>query len=241
METVDRLAQARAALSAGRRDEARILLISLVREDPTNIAAWLWLSGALDDVSQRRECLERVLAIDPNHAAARHGLEVLDMQTVADTAEETPPPPPSPAASAKRLGEYLVSQRFISQIQLDAALKEQQQEARYGRMTPLGDILLRRRWLTMHALTRALELQKVERAREGIGSSERLGEFLVKQHLISDRQLSEVIARQAALKRQGQNFQLGELLVLSGMVSRQQLQQAIDEHQHLFIKQIRDA
>ncbi len=240
MDTQSRFAQARAAIAAGRRDEGRTILVSILREAPTYVPAWLWLSGVLDDPAKRRECLERVLAIDPHNAAALHGLEVLDMQSVADSAREPTAAEAAAHQEAKvqRLGEYLVQQRMITQQQLDAALREQQQETRYGRMVPLGDILLRRRWLTLQALTRALELQKEDRVKAGVGSTERLGEYLVKQYIISERQLEEVIARQAALKRQGQSFQLGELLVLSGMISRQQLQRAIDEHQQQFMRQI---
>ncbi|HYF62265.1 MAG TPA: hypothetical protein VD886_05580 [Herpetosiphonaceae bacterium] len=190
----------------------------------------------LDEPDRRRECLERVLIIDPDNAAAKQGLEILDVQHIAESASSAPLPA-RPANTVKRLGEYLVQQHFITQTQLDAALREQEQESRYGRVVPLGDILLRRRWLTMQGLTKALELQKEERAKDG-GAINRLGEYLIENHLITAKQLTEVIARQAALKRQGQNFQLGELLVLSGMVSRQRLEQAIGEQQQSFQRQL---
>ena len=229
-------AQARNAIATGHREEGRRLLVAILREDPDFAPAWLWMSGVLDEPDRRRECLERVLILDPSNAAAKQGLEILDVQQIAESASSAPLPA-RPAHTVKRLGEYLVQQHFITQQQLDAALREQEQESRYGRVVPLGDILLRRRWLTMQGLTKALELQKEERAKDG-GSINRLGEYLIEHNLITSKQLTEVIARQAALKRQGQNFQLGELLVLSGMVSRQRLDQAIGEQQQSFQRQL---
>lgn len=60
-----------AALRAGRREVARRFLAQAVCADPGNATAWLWLSRCVDDVGQRRECLERVLRLDPADAAAR--------------------------------------------------------------------------------------------------------------------------------------------------------------------------
>ena len=241
MDIQSRFVQAKQAIMSGQRDQGRSLLINILRDDPKYIPAWLWLSGVLDDQTKRRECLERVLKLDPDNVAAHHGLEVLNMQLVANRAEPLPEPAETPeekVQTVKRLGEYLVKEGFITQRQLDSALTEQQQESRYGRMTPLGDILLSKRWLTMNALNKILDKQQKERQLFGLRSNRRLGEFLVKQNLISEKQLQEVVARQASLKRQGQDFQLGELLVLSGMLSRQQLQRAVDEHQTRFMQQL---
>jgi tetratricopeptide (TPR) repeat protein len=71
----DLLARGEAALRAGDRPRARELLSAAVRADPRSAQAWLWLAGALDDHAQQRECLERALALDPQNAAARRGLE----------------------------------------------------------------------------------------------------------------------------------------------------------------------
>lgn len=70
-----------AALKAGQRVRARALLQEVVREQPDNVAAWLWLSGTVDTDNERRECLERVLEVDPDNPHAKKGLERLGPRT----------------------------------------------------------------------------------------------------------------------------------------------------------------
>jgi hypothetical protein len=75
--TPDPLAQGIAALNDGRRQLARDLLTKATEHDPNNALAWLWLSGAVATDDERRLCLERVVAIDPQNAAALRGLAQL--------------------------------------------------------------------------------------------------------------------------------------------------------------------
>jgi ATP-dependent DNA helicase UvrD/PcrA len=65
------------ALQSGNSARARQLLSSAIQQDPYDEMAWLWLSGAVESDAERMECLQRVLAINPKHAAARRGLEML--------------------------------------------------------------------------------------------------------------------------------------------------------------------
>jgi DNA helicase-2/ATP-dependent DNA helicase PcrA len=71
------------ALQAGDRARARALLSAAIRQDPDDEKAWLWLSGAVESDAGRMECLRRVLAINPDHAAARSGLEMLHSKSGA--------------------------------------------------------------------------------------------------------------------------------------------------------------
>ena len=82
------LAQGAAAMRSGERARARQLLAAAVRADPRNAQTWFWLSGALDDPAQQRECLERALALDPEYAAAQHGLE--DLRVGSDAPHPSP-------------------------------------------------------------------------------------------------------------------------------------------------------
>ena len=45
--------------------EARSILKQVVKLDPRNEMAWLWLSGVVETDEQRIVCLENVLAINP--------------------------------------------------------------------------------------------------------------------------------------------------------------------------------
>jgi hypothetical protein len=69
-----------AAVNAGRKAEARRLLMRVVEQDERNELAWLWLSGAVDTDRERRICLENALVINPNNRMAKRGLELLIAQ-----------------------------------------------------------------------------------------------------------------------------------------------------------------
>ena len=74
------------AARAKRNDEARELLMRVVQLDEQNEQAWLWLSGVVESLDDRRVCLENVLALNPNNQRAQAGLRWLDQQA--------PVPPP---------------------------------------------------------------------------------------------------------------------------------------------------
>jgi hypothetical protein len=90
------LQQAIAAIKAGDKAAGRRLLAEVIRNDPRNEAAWLWMSAVLDSDEQRRTCLERVLAINPASATARQGLARLGPISQPPLA---PPDTPSPGAT----------------------------------------------------------------------------------------------------------------------------------------------
>lgn len=78
-----------AALRAGNKAEAEMLLLRVVNADEKHEQAWLWLSGAVQTDEDRRVCLENVLALNPDNVAARHGLEKVVAQL--DAAEAITP------------------------------------------------------------------------------------------------------------------------------------------------------
>lgn len=94
MNTSLMLQQALTAARAGRREEARTLLLQILTHDDQHELAWLWLSGVVDDPVDQRECLEQVLALNPANEQAQRGLAWLD--------EHHPPQPaatPAPEAT----------------------------------------------------------------------------------------------------------------------------------------------
>ncbi len=68
------------AIQAGDPTGGKALLAKLLLQDPSNEAAWIWMSGTVEDVDQRRYCLEKVLEINPENATAKAGLARLGVQ-----------------------------------------------------------------------------------------------------------------------------------------------------------------
>ena len=75
-------------IKTGDKPGGRRLLKEVLKADPQNESAWLWMASSLDDDQQRVYCLEQVLKINPDHEMARRGLAHLRSQTQ----EEEPPP-----------------------------------------------------------------------------------------------------------------------------------------------------
>lgn len=77
MDVSQTLQQAIAALNEGDRGRAKQLLAQVLQADPRNESAWLWLVHAVDDPAHARECVERVLRINPGNEEARQMLETI--------------------------------------------------------------------------------------------------------------------------------------------------------------------
>ncbi|MBN1660456.1 MAG: hypothetical protein JXA93_18805 [Anaerolineae bacterium] len=85
-----------AAARAGRKEQARDLLMQVIALDDQVEGAWLWLSGIVDDPAERQICLENVLTLNPDNQRARAGLRWLADQAMTHT--DPPMPPPSQPA-----------------------------------------------------------------------------------------------------------------------------------------------
>ena len=85
MNTHEALQQAIRAIQEGDRSSGKRLLAEILRADPKNIQAWLWMYEVADTDAQRRDCLLRVLSIDPQNRVAIAGLARLREPTSAGT------------------------------------------------------------------------------------------------------------------------------------------------------------
>ncbi len=70
-------------LQAGKRDEARRLLISYIKRVPDSADAWWLLSQAVETDSQKKDCLKRVLRFEPDHILALTHLDLLENPPVS--------------------------------------------------------------------------------------------------------------------------------------------------------------
>jgi len=108
--TLDRLSEAIALIKAGRQDNARPILLQILKEDPRNETAWLWLVQTLPTDEQRIAALEQCLKFIPNSQRARLGLENL-------RARKTPPAvPPVEKPSGPTLPPAQVKPPFSQQV-----------------------------------------------------------------------------------------------------------------------------
>jgi len=98
--------QAVAAYKAGRKEEARDLLLEAVDRDERNEQAWLWLSATVDSLEEQQICLENVLSINPSNDRARKGLDTVMQKIAAQQGANPSPPPPAakPAAGPGPIG-----------------------------------------------------------------------------------------------------------------------------------------
>jgi tetratricopeptide (TPR) repeat protein len=100
------------AAKAGRTEEARQVLLRVVEMDERNEQAWLWLSGVIGPHQDRRACLEKVLAINPNNGHAQSGIRWLDQQSPPPAIEERCPrcqaPVPPAGTTCRDCGQILI-------------------------------------------------------------------------------------------------------------------------------------
>ena len=154
-------ARALGALQAGQLTESQRLLVQVIQADPRYEQAWLSLASVLTDPDQKLDCLERVIAINPDNEQAltlldeirteKVRLEVLSMLAG--------PAPEVEKETVSLLGKYLLNYQFITPGQLDTALAEQQKSAGAEKPKKLGEILVEQGVITSQQLDQAVRDQ----------------------------------------------------------------------------------
>lgn len=84
--------QAQAALLSGDLTRARSHLAQVIQQEPLNVLAWLMLSEVVHEPERQRECLQRVLALEPQNQTAQKRLAALDQPTTVTQAAQPPTP-----------------------------------------------------------------------------------------------------------------------------------------------------
>lgn len=67
----ENLKEAIKLIKEGNKKEGGQILLDLVKSEPNNENAWLWLSMCLADQNKKIQCLEKVLEINPNNQKAK--------------------------------------------------------------------------------------------------------------------------------------------------------------------------
>src|SRR5436190_12552104 len=73
----DVLQQGVTAYKAGKRDEARRIFITVVKQNPDSEQAWGWMNNVCRTDQERIHCLKQVLRINPGNDKARQHLDQL--------------------------------------------------------------------------------------------------------------------------------------------------------------------
>lgn len=98
----DLLQEGIAAFQAGDRVRAKELLEQAVAADPENENAWYYLAAAQTHMPTRKEYLNRVLAINPNHTRAQEVLARLEAAQAPPEPDASEPPVKARRAPALR-------------------------------------------------------------------------------------------------------------------------------------------
>jgi hypothetical protein len=83
--------QAKAVASSGDKRRAIAILREVLKQDPGNVAAWLALADIVENPDQSKQCLERVLKIDPNNLIAQqklYGQQPSELDFLFESADE---------------------------------------------------------------------------------------------------------------------------------------------------------
>ena len=92
----EELRQAITLIRSGNPDQARQILVQIIRAEPNNDKAWGWLIETLEDEDDRLKTIERWLKINPGSPVARKAMEVITARRIAQAETASPPPPPLP-------------------------------------------------------------------------------------------------------------------------------------------------
>jgi hypothetical protein len=221
----------------GKNDYTRCAM--LIREHPTYVPAWLWMSSLVTTHEQKRDCLERALLLDPTCADARERLEILRLQELLSSLG---PRTSTPGSRLRNLGSYLIEHGYITEAQQDEALAEQKRlYAEQGQRVLFGDMLVRLDYLVPQVLAEALLLQQRDKLQILDGEPpHHIGEYLVVEGVITPEQLAEVLVEQTRLRQSGHNILLGELLLRRGYVSAPVLNALLEQQRQIFFSRFGD-
>lgn len=105
------------AARVNQHDKARDLLMRVLELDEENEEAWLWLSNSVDDIEDKRVCLENVLTLNPENAIAPLRLRELDDRSAAFAAGERAQMTNQPLGGALKTPYHPYAQPTVSRYE----------------------------------------------------------------------------------------------------------------------------
>ena len=119
-------------------------------------------------------------------------------------------------ADHKALGQILLEKNVISKVQLDLALKRQQeQKGKY-----LGQILMEM----------GVPQSKINQIMDSFSKRKPIGQILIDQGIITAAQLEEILQKQKEMHKKGIRKPLGTLLVDLGYTTYERLIKGLSKH-----------
>jgi hypothetical protein len=79
-EVSNELQQAITLIKSGDKQNGQLLLAKILKAEPRNETAWLWMSSVVANDEQRCYCLKQVLTINPSNRLAKKGLAQLEQK-----------------------------------------------------------------------------------------------------------------------------------------------------------------
>jgi hypothetical protein len=93
------LQQAITQIKAGHKKQGKALLIKVLKAEPENDRAWVWMTAVVDSDELRQKCLEEALKFNPNNETAQKALiKLRQKQMRIMQPEEVEPVPPQQQA-----------------------------------------------------------------------------------------------------------------------------------------------
>lgn len=82
------LQQAITVIKAGDKAGGKQLLIEVIKANPHNEVAWLWMGQVVSADEERRKCLQNVLKLNPNNKVAKRGLAMIQQRQASEPIDQ---------------------------------------------------------------------------------------------------------------------------------------------------------
>jgi len=140
----EKLNSAIAAIKSGDKATGSRLLATILKDEPTNEIAWLWLATSIDDVEKKKFCLKKALSLNPGNFVYIKALIKLDLQPEPYFEETQPPDLTQETASENRL--------IFDEDKSDISAPLATPAFPYGKSTSPAKFIIRRRTNKMEKL-----------------------------------------------------------------------------------------